>query len=517
MALPLGQTGTADPIESEYFTWKSSDHAFGDRSFQVHMHLDAINGLARDVIERSEGLPVEVGGLLLGHAGRGDRPVIWIERYQRVECEHRSGPHFILDEDEHRSLERLAVELSGSHGELSVVGFYRSHQRPGFQMEAPDFQLTDRYFKDAEDLFLLVKPVEKAGNAPELVAQFFIREHAADGSAGEIRAANPSFPFHGRLLRVLEQPSEHEQDDPRERTGKSAPVPAEPAAPHAEAPIKGASQGERLGRLVPDFVPAGEAARPAREFFMESRPMPSLLTATEDLNPSHGFLRRRWPILAAILLVGAGAAVFLQQASHRDGAASAVSSEAAIRPLGLYVNPGSEAWRISWNPAATALQGARGVQLFVHDGDEPNRIELSPADLKSGTYQYQAKAQDVTFRMEVTEANGHVSAESFRLVKSVEKVPVAAPVSAGPTKLIAIKQVAPVVPGSIRPGSRALVPVDVRVRIDAKGHVVSATPTTRAHSGLESFLEERAVAAAKQWRFEAGNEGSEIIHFTFKK
>src|SRR5271168_3491696 len=114
MALPLGQTGTADPIESEYFTWKASDHGIADRGFQVHMHVDAINGLARDVIERSEGLPVEVGGLLLGHAGRGDRPVVWIERYQRVECEHRSGPHFILDEDEHRSLEQLAVELSGS-------------------------------------------------------------------------------------------------------------------------------------------------------------------------------------------------------------------------------------------------------------------------------------------------------------------------------------------------------------------------------------------------------------------
>ncbi len=508
MALPLGQTGTAVPIQTEYFTWKSSE-----RGFQVHMHLDAINGLARDVIERSEGLPVEVGGLLLGHAGRGDRPVIWIERYQHVECEHRSGPHFILEEDERHSLEHLAVDLSGSNGELNVVGFYRSHLRPGFQMEAPDFELTDRYFKDAEDLFLLVRPLlvkpgEDPGKSAELVAQFFIREHAADGSAGEIRAANPSFPFQGSSLKVQRE-HDLDQDDARETTGRSGPV-AQPLPP---AP----AQGERLGRLVPDFVPAGEPGRPAREFFMDSRPMPSLLTPTEDLNSSRGFLRRRLPILVAILVVGAGAAMFIQQAGRHEGAPAPAAETIAIRPLGLYVNPSAQTWRISWNPSATALQNARGVQLFVHDGDEPSRIELSAADLKSGTYQYQAKAQDVMFRMEVTEANGHVSAESFRLIKSAEKVPSTSPAPPAAAKLIAIKQVAPVVPASIRPRIKGTIPVDVRVRIDAKGRVVSGTPTKRPHSGIESFLAERAVAAAKQWRFEAGNEGSEIIHFTFRK
>ena len=69
MAISLGQAGTADSVDAEYFNWES-----GDRRFMVHMHLDAIDGLARDAIENSEGLPVEVGGILLGQVGRGDRP-----------------------------------------------------------------------------------------------------------------------------------------------------------------------------------------------------------------------------------------------------------------------------------------------------------------------------------------------------------------------------------------------------------------------------------------------------------
>jgi TonB family protein len=502
MAQSSGQTGTADPIAAEYFTWESSGGDFG-----AHIHLDAVDGLARDVIERSQGLPVEAGGLLLGHATRGTRRTVWIERYSRVECEHRSGPHFVLSEDELAGLEGKAAELAGAAGNLNVVGFYRSHLREGFGLDAPDLALIARYFKDPEDVFLLIGPVEGAADASELRAQFFT--HGADG---EVRAAEPEFPFRGRIVR---------NDDPRERTGRS--IAAVPSPP-----------GERLGRLVPDFIPAAALAGselraekdlPAREFFMDHR-APDPHSQTQEFEHSRGFFARRWPLLAAIVLVGAGAGVVLQQTGHRSAPSSAPAADsAAVRPLGLYVDPSAASWRISWNPSATALQGARSVRLFVRDGeDEQTNQELSPDDLKSGTYRYQAKGSDVTFRLEATDANGQVSAESFRLLKS----PAAA--SPGPeapppdlTRPKAVHKVAPVVPASIRPRIHGTIPVDVRVKIDAQGRVVSAIPATRAHSSLETFLEARAVAAAKQWRFEPAREGgkavpgSEIIHFTFDK
>jgi proteasome lid subunit RPN8/RPN11 len=487
MAQPLGQTGTSDSITAEYLNWEAA----GGR-FVVHMHREAIDGLARDVIERSEGLPVEVGGLLLGHAGRGERPVVWIERYQRIDCEHRAGPHFILDEKDHRTLERAASERSG---DLSVVGIYRSHIRPGFQLEPPDFELTDRYFKDPEDLFLLIG--QKAPG--ELLGQFFLHERVDGDSSGEVRAADPPFPFQGSVA-----------EDPAERTGRSAVL-----AP--ETPVR--------RRLVPDFAPAMPPSP-------ESLPEPSRLSPTEDLGHSESFLRRRGPVLAALLLVAACVAVFVQQASHHDSAAVTPASvpNTETRPLGLYVDSAAETWRISWNPSATALQGERGVKLFVREGEDQQLIELTPKDLESGTYQYQApKGQDVTFRLEVKNALGNISAESFRLLRVAEPKSTAAgpavspapPPAAPPAQPVArrkaIHKVAPVVPAGIRPRIRRTIPVDVRVRIDAQGRVVSATPVTRAHSAIETLLTGRAVEAARQWRFEPAAAATEIIHFSFEK
>ncbi|HZL55793.1 MAG TPA: hypothetical protein VFC21_01860, partial [Bryobacteraceae bacterium] len=201
MAVSLGQTGTADSVDAEYFNWESSD-----RRFLVHMHLDAIDGLARDVLENAGGLPVEVGGILLGQVGRGERPVIWIERYQRVQIEHRSGPNFVLDPNDHAIFEQAAQRLS-EDGELSVVGYYRSHLRRGFQLEEADHELIDRYFNDPEDLVLLLKPENRAG----ILAQFFGRQPGP----GELEALGAAYPFRGRVLGVLE---ERRDDDPAERT-----------------------------------------------------------------------------------------------------------------------------------------------------------------------------------------------------------------------------------------------------------------------------------------------------------
>src|ERR1043166_3419389 len=87
-------TGTLEPVDIEYFNWVPEGAAIS-----VHMHLGAIDGMARDIIERLKRQPrpnVEVGGLLLGRLKPGDRPEVWIERYQRIPCAHTFGPKFVL-------------------------------------------------------------------------------------------------------------------------------------------------------------------------------------------------------------------------------------------------------------------------------------------------------------------------------------------------------------------------------------------------------------------------------------
>jgi hypothetical protein len=488
MAISVGSTGTADSVDAEYFNWESAD-----RRFMVHMHLDAIDGLARDVIESAEGVAAEVGGLLLGQVGRGERPVIWIERYQRVELARRSGPDYVLETLDHVEFERSARLLS-SNGELTVVGFYRTQLRPGLQLEESDLDLVAHYFRDPEDLVLLLK----AEQPHRIQARFFGRDR---DRGGKIDALGPAFPFRGRLI---------EPDDPEERTAKTVSE-ATPPAPHR--------------RLVPDFGPEPQQ-RPATEAPVDGR---ATLASAED--EAHGFLAKKWPLAAALLVVAAVIGLVWQQVSKRSTPqlSPVAQSAAPTRPLGLYVDPTGASWRVSWNPSATGLQGARTVKLFVRDGDEPSQVfELTPSDLHAASYQYTAKNHDVTFRLELTDAGGRVSAESFRLLNPPPPAPAPAeaPVRPNPgdiTQARAIHRVAPVVPASIKPRLHGSVPVEVSVKIDTRGRVTSAVPVVKPHTNLDVLLAARAVYAAKQWRFEPARQNghpistSQIIHFVFGK
>src|SRR5690349_15258815 len=60
-----GGSGTMESVAAEYFNWEPDGSPVS-----IHMHLDAVDGIARDVIEGLKTLPrrgLEVGGLLLGH------------------------------------------------------------------------------------------------------------------------------------------------------------------------------------------------------------------------------------------------------------------------------------------------------------------------------------------------------------------------------------------------------------------------------------------------------------------
>jgi protein TonB len=235
------------------------------------------------------------------------------------------------------------------------------------------------------------------------------------------------------------------------------------------------------------------------------------------------------------VLVGGAFWLLLPHAERREAApiSATASSETsvAVRPLGLYVDTSGATWRISWNRDATALHGARAVALFVRDGDDQNRVDLSPQDLQSGSYQYKPGGQDVTFRLEVTDNGGHLTAESFRLMKSAPAVPAERPKPAAPATNPATNilrpvpriKVPPTVPASIRPRIKEPIPIDVWVQVDTHGRVTDAVPATKQHAGLDAYLATRAVSAARQWRFDPAREdgkavpGRERIHFLFER
>ncbi|HEX4137873.1 MAG TPA: hypothetical protein VHY84_24905 [Bryobacteraceae bacterium] len=517
-------TGTMDPVEIEYLEWDPEGS-----SISIHMHPGVLHGIARDVIEGLGTLPrpvLEVGGLLLGRVTAGPHPAVWIERYERIECEHRFGPRFILNSGEMAALEEAAAHILAA-GQLSVVGLYRSNTRTRFELEESDLELMRRYFSDSSDLVLLIRPT----SANEVSAQF----HAWDRENGS-HTIGEEFPFHGHVLTA-------EKVQGNETASDAVKAPIAPVVP-SDVPR------ENPRRLVPDFVPSPVEPAPSLyglNWNAGHDPSPS----TEELpteQRTRDHLKKWLPLAAALLLVGGILWLLLQPhgALNLGGLAATPSPAPAqavetARPIGLYVDPAGPTWRVLWNPNATALHDARNVQLFVREkndekGDDQNRIELSPRDLASGTYEYPPAGNDVTFRLEVTDRDGRVSAESFRLVRAANPptapIPAAAPPhpalapaepAAGFTQPKATYRAPPVIAAGIRPRIKGTIAIDVRVHIDARGRVVSAAPVARQRSGLDQYLAGRAVQAARLWRFEPAREngkaveGRQILHFVFDK
>ena len=496
-----------DSTEAGYFDWDPAGSPVS-----IHMHLDAVDGIARDVAEGFKSLPqrgLEVGGLLLGRVEAGDRPTVWIDRYQRIPCDYKFGPQFLLDDAGKAGLETAAAGILAG-GELAVVGLYRSHSRAGFQLEEPDFELIRRYFSDPSDLILLIKPE----NASDISARFYA--HGRDGGA---QTAGDPFPFRGHIIGSADGGEERADEIPEEAQPESV-------------------SRERPRRLVPDFLPSpmvpsdqAKAEPPTAQFLFPPR---NRVLVEEEEPPPVGDRLKKWLPLAALLLLAGGAVWwFSRPASHEVTTAAAVAPNEPARPLGLSVEPMGQEWRVSWNPSATALHDARSVQLFVREGDDQNRIDLSPHDLAAGIYKYQPTGNDVTFRLEVVENAGRVSAESFRFVRSAAAIsPPATPPQAAKvvrrTEPKAIHRAPPVIASGIRPRITGTIAIDVRVRIDEQGRVTSAAPVVtphqgKPHPGLDAYLSASAVQAARLWRFEPAREngtavpGTQTIHFVFQK
>ena len=342
-----------------------------------------------------------------------------------------------------------------------------------------------------------------------------------------MQAVGEPFPFRGHGIMslgldsqsVVEADPEATRETPEPDTPDTRltypPLPVTPETPASVPPQR---------RIIPDFVP--DTVEPG--FAREEPPNETFLSRLQD--------GRLWTLLAAIAVVAAGAA-FLIIPGHHSPAPAPPPSQAGEpdRPLGLNVGPSGSIWRVTWNPNATALQNARGVELFVREGDDQRRIDLTPGDLASGTYEYRPTSSDVTFRLEATASSGAITAESFRYDRSQPPAAVAssgATPKAAPTPAPApppsqaksaavpraIRRVPPIVASSIRPRIPGMIPIDVRVKVDRKGRVISAVPVAKQRDGLHKYLAQRAVIAARQWRFQpeaAG--GEETIHFVFQK
>jgi len=175
----------------EYFVWEVPG-----KPVSIHLHLDVIDRMQADVIRGFAAVPrrgAEVGGILLGVIEPGPVSSVRIEDFEEVECEHKSGPSYVLS-DEDRARFRAACDhwQPDEARPMYAVGFYRSHTRDSLALAPEDIELLDELLPSPGHVALLIKPY--GGNKPSL-AGFFFRE---DGVFP--RAAALEFPFRRREL-----------------------------------------------------------------------------------------------------------------------------------------------------------------------------------------------------------------------------------------------------------------------------------------------------------------------------
>ncbi|HYP05630.1 MAG TPA: TonB family protein [Bryobacteraceae bacterium] len=124
-----------------------------------------------------------------------------------------------------------------------------------------------------------------------------------------------------------------------------------------------------------------------REFELPDAEQPAMPPAPA-LQPTNW---RRWAAAAGVAAMLA-IAPFLLQSNSTNSPFNMLSMEAETRP-GLV--------RLRWNPESKVLENAPGAVVWIADGMEESKLELTHAQLQAGALDYKPTGTDLNFRMEI--------------------------------------------------------------------------------------------------------------------
>lgn len=126
---------------------------------------------------------VETGGILLGSTLPGPGRAVLVDDFELMPCEHLRGASYTLSPKDKRVLGNSLARRGGHR----VVGYFRSHTRPGMYLDQDDFAVFSQYFPEPWQVFMLVKP--STDGVP--TGGFFFWED------GEVNRRSPyrTFPF----------------------------------------------------------------------------------------------------------------------------------------------------------------------------------------------------------------------------------------------------------------------------------------------------------------------------------
>jgi hypothetical protein len=373
-------SGEADRVHDSdpaYYTWDAPG-----QTLTIRLALDVVSRLDADVMKGFWAVPkrgMEEGGILLGRVVQDPNPVVTIEGYEPVLCEHRRGPSYVFSDSDRRRLEKVLRRKRVEQ----VVGFYRSHTRPGLYLDEDDYALIRAYFPDPRHVCLLVRP---HASGPSVAGFFFWEE-------GEIRRQAPyqQFTFHGsELLKGAGRPES----------------PAARAQPAAE----------------PEPLPTD---RPGP--WVEPAPKPRQPWAWRIQLPAIAFPRMRWQTI-----VTAGLAAFTVGALEYQILSQRPEPPPPAGMPDLRVERNGRDLRVNWNRDAPSVLKAERAFLFITEGGQNKQLLLDSGQLRYGSVSYSPESEDVSFRLELHAHNKTVSEALTVLVPRSHSQPALTPAPARP-------------------------------------------------------------------------------------
>lgn len=371
------ETGTS---AAPFYVWKPAG-----KSISVQIQFDVIDRVLLEVMRGFGAVPkrgAEVGGILLGTAEvQGDHTLVKVEDFEIIDCDHASGPSFILsDEDRAGFEESMQRWRKGPDRRIYAVGYYRGHTREGICLAAEDLSILEEMFPEPSAIALIVKPYATKVS----MAGIFFREE------GQFKAdASPlEFPFRRKELGGGVSATERLAAAARfgqQRVGEDPRLSYRQNAFEQAATIEASSAGS-----APVTAPAADYS-----------PGPTLGSSMETGTAKSKGVRGGWvwiPLSFIFMLLGVvvGFQIALSMRPKQP-----VNAWMEAWDMTLAVKKTGEELTVTWDPLAPAVRNANRGALIIQSRTETQTIDLKGSQLQGGSVIYKGVPERVIFRLEV--------------------------------------------------------------------------------------------------------------------
>lgn len=372
-------------VDGQYAIWTDPE-----TSQVVKYSLPLFHELDFQVNEAYRRIPhggVEIGGILYG---RVEPKGVTIEAFRPIDCEHASGPSFLLSEkDLARMVEGFAEAQSDSELKgLERVGWFVSHTRSAPEMTPRESEIFDRYFPGPGKLTLLVKP--ERFQPTRFV--FAVRRLDGQSPKGDVSSA-VILPLPGRAgsaapVQSIPAPDRKEilrrQSPPERQVGAELTASAPATTPAASLPI--APVPAAPPNPPSESLPTVDDVRRRRSEQLrtsiedgEWRTKPPARNKTNTPSKSARFSLALILVFASLLGCAAGYWAYLQLPPAN---------------IALHVEKLSTAVLVRWPPEQT-----RGSELAAIRIDDGQAMPLTDEQKSSGQIQINPKSDNVKIEL----------------------------------------------------------------------------------------------------------------------